>query len=88
LRANTLGDINRAPGLTLFLRSGMSGWLRAIAGQKSVKRKMYPKTTPIMTKPDVGVLGEDLVAILTDAILNQRPDSVEVTHERTNAVTP
>ena len=72
MRSNALGDINRAPGLTLFLRRGMSAWLCVVAEQRSVKRKMHQKTTPIRTEPDVGVLGADLVAILTDAILNAK----------------
>jgi len=52
------------------LRNGMSAWLRVIAGQGYVQREIHQKTSSVMTEPDVGVLGADLVAILTDAILN------------------
>ena len=86
LRANALGNINRAPAFTLFLCNGMSAWLRALGGRGCVRQK----TSAAFAEPDVDMPEAGLASILTDAILNAagRPDTPEVTHEHTNAITP
>jgi hypothetical protein len=70
LRANALGSINRAPEFTLFLRNGMSVWLRTVAEQGCVRREICQETSSVFPDPDVGMPGADLASILTDAILN------------------
>jgi len=67
LRANALGDINRAADFTIFLRNGMSAWLRAL--QDSVSQKMHKEATPFFAELDVGIPEVGVVAILADAIL-------------------
>lgn len=64
LRANALGDINRATEFALFLRKGMSAWLRSLHVQGAVCWQMREKTSYGFAELDVG-----LVAILADAIL-------------------
>jgi hypothetical protein len=70
LRANALGSINRAPEFTLFLRNGMSAWLRALAEQRCIQRKARQKTTSVFAESDGSIPGANLASILTDAILN------------------
>ena len=67
LRANALGDINRAADFTIFLRNGMSAWLRAL--QDSVSQKMHKEATPFFAELDEGIPEVGVVAILADAIL-------------------
>ena len=67
LRANALGDINRAADFTIFLRNGMSAWLRAL--QDSVSQKMHKEATPFFAELDMGMPEVGVVAILADAIL-------------------
>jgi len=69
LRANVLGKINRAARLTLFLRDGMSAWLRG-PGDPARSGCARP-ATPSAASCDLGtdVPGSELVAILADAIL-------------------
>ena len=67
LRANALGDINRAADFTIFLRNGMSAWLRAL--QDSVSQKMHKEATPFFAELDMGIPEVGVVAILADAIL-------------------
>ncbi len=67
LRANALGDINRAAEFTLFLRNGMSLWLRSLQG--TVSQNMHKEAPPFVAALDVGMPEVGLVAILTDAIL-------------------
>jgi hypothetical protein len=68
LRANALGDINRAAEFTLFLGNGMSAWLRSLQERGSARRKMCKRTTPVFAKLDVEMQEVGLVAILADAI--------------------
>jgi len=67
LRANALGSMNRVSGLTVFLRNGMSAWMRAIGGQDSAPGKIRQQTSYAFTEPEVDA---GLASILTDAILN------------------
>lgn len=67
LRANALGDINRAADFTLFLRHGMSAWLRTL--QDSVSQKMHKEATPFCAELDMGIPEVGIVSILADAIL-------------------
>ena len=70
LRANALGNMNRASGLTVFLRNGMSAWMRAIGGQDSAPGKIRQKTSYAFTELEVDTPAAGLASILTDAILN------------------
>lgn len=67
LRANALGDINRAADFTLFLRNGMSAWFHAL--QDSTSQKMHKEATPFCAKLDMSIPEVGIVAILADAIL-------------------
>ncbi len=69
LRANALGDNNRAPGFSLFLRDGMRGWLRGLTEQGYV-RQMAPPEPSVLGEPDAALSATGLGSILTDAILN------------------
>lgn len=90
LRANALGNMNRAPEFMVFLRNGMSAWARAIGKQDCERPKIRQETSSVFTELDMNMPGAGLASILTDAILMQRgwPDPPEVTHEHTNAITP
>jgi len=90
LRANALGNMNRAPEFMVFLRNGMSAWARAIGKQDCERPKIRQETSSVFTELDMNMPGAGLASILTDAILNAagRPDPPEVTHEHTNAITP
>lgn len=70
LRANALGSMNRASGLTVFLRNGMSAWMRAIGGQDSAPEKIRQQTSYAFTEPELDMPSAGLASILTDAILN------------------
>ena len=71
LRANALGDINRAPEFMLFLRNGMIAWLRTLQGRGHVRRETgRPETSSVFAGPEVNIPGAGLASILTDAILN------------------
>jgi hypothetical protein len=65
LRANALGNMNRAYGFTVFLHNGMSAWMRAIGEQDSARGKISAFSKLDADMPDAG-----LASILTDAILN------------------
>jgi len=69
LRANALGDINRAAEFTLFLRNGMSAWLRSRQERSFVHREMGKDNTPVLAELNMGMPEVGLVAILADAIL-------------------
>ena len=89
LRANALGSINQAPEFTLFLRNGMSAWLRALAAQRGVRRGTPQKTSSVFAEPDRDMPGADLASILTDAILNAAgsANTRKATYEYSNAIT-
>ena len=70
LRANALGEINRAPQLTLFLRDGMSGWLRTLGDHGNGCRALRRQPSAVFAKADADMPGAELASILTDAILN------------------
>ncbi len=70
LRANALGYMNRAPEFTVFLRNGMSAWVRAIGGRGCVRSEMRQETSAVFAQLDVDMPGAGLASILTDAILN------------------
>ncbi len=67
LRANALGDLNRAADFTLFLRNGMSAWFRAL--QDSASQKMHKEATSFCAELDMAIPEVGVVAILADAIL-------------------
>jgi len=69
LRANALGTMNRASEFTVFLRNGMSAWIRAIGEQDSAQRTIRQQTSYAFTELDVDMPNAGLVSILTDAIL-------------------
>jgi hypothetical protein len=70
LRANALGHMNRAPEFAVFLRSGMSAWLRALGKQGCGRPEIRHETSSVFAELDVDMPGADLASILTDAILN------------------
>ena len=70
LRANALGNINRATEFTLFLRNGMSAWLRGLGERGCVRREICQETSSVFAGLDVDIPGAGLASILTDAILN------------------
>ena len=70
LRANALGEINRAPKLTLFLRDGMSAWLRALGDHDNGCRALRWQPSAVVARLDANMPGAELASILTDAILN------------------
>jgi len=70
LRANALGNMNRASEFTVFLRNGMSAWMRVIGEQDSARRKIRQQTSYAFTELDVDMPDAGLASILTDAILN------------------
>ena len=70
LRANALGAINPAPKLTLFLRDGMSAWLRALGDYGQGGRALRRQPSAVFARADADRPGAELVSILTDAILN------------------
>jgi len=70
LRANALGKINRAAKLTLFLRDGMSAWLRALAEPGDDRRAIHREPSPGIAGSDSDMPAAELVSILADAVLN------------------
>jgi len=70
LRANALGEINQAPKLTLFLRDGMSAWLRALGDHDNDCRVLRRQPSTVVARADADMPGAELASILTDAILN------------------
>jgi hypothetical protein len=70
LRANALGNMNLAAEFTVFLRNGMSAWVRAIGDQDRAQRKIRQETSTVFTELNVDMPGAALASILTDAILN------------------
>lgn len=69
LRANALGEGNRAPNLTLFLRDGMSAWLRALGAHGNAGRTLH-REPPVSARTDPDMPRAELASILADAILN------------------
>ena len=70
LRANALGNINRAPDFTAFLRNGMSAWLRALEEPGCVRQEMRQEASSAFAVLNVDMPGANLASILTDVILN------------------
>lgn len=69
LRANALGHINRAAGFMLFLRNGMSAWLRSLQKRGAVRREVHNEASSVFAELDVGMPEMGVIAILVDAIL-------------------
>jgi hypothetical protein len=69
LRANALVHTNRADGFMLFLRNGMSAWLRSLQARNSVCHEMNSDAGSVFTQLDVDMPEVGLIAILADAIL-------------------
>jgi hypothetical protein len=69
LRANALGTMNRAGEFTVFLRNGMSAWIRMVSerdsGSREIQQSSYAFIHVDADMPDAG-----LASILIDAILN------------------
>ena len=75
LRANALGNMNRAADFTVFLRNGMSAWLRTKGEQDSARREIHQQTSSAFTELDVDTPSAGLASILTDVILKTaRPE--------------
>lgn len=70
LRANALGNTNRATGFTLFLHNGMSGWLRALSEQNDSRQGVQSRASSALNASSANMLGIGLAYILADAILN------------------
>ena len=88
LRANALGSINRAAGFTLFLRNGMSAWLRG-AGQDSAPAKDTSRKFVCFHRTGCGHASCG-VSVHSDRCHPQRSEAgntlEEATHEHTNAI--
>jgi hypothetical protein len=69
LRANALGDINRATGFTFFLQNGMSAWFYALQEQSFDHLKTQKETSPILVEQDVNIQEVGIVSILVDVTL-------------------
>lgn len=69
LRANALGETNRARKLTLFLRDGMSSWLRALGNHTCTKWATPPNRSGASGNLGAEVPGTGLASIVADAIL-------------------
>jgi hypothetical protein len=81
LRANALGTMNRASEFTVFLRHGMSAWMRLVGERDSGSREIPPQSSYAFTQGDADRPDAGLASILIDAILNTaRP----ATHFRGN----
>lgn len=72
LRANALGNMNRASGFTIFLSNGMSVWMRSIGEQDSARGKICQQASYAFTESDVNIPDAGLASILTDAILDTK----------------
>ena len=70
LRSNALGDTNRADDFILFLRNGMSLWLKRLAERCNVRQRKHEKVLSIFTDDDTETSEIGLASILTDAIIN------------------
>jgi hypothetical protein len=70
LRANALGTMNQAVEFTVFLRHGMSAWMRLVAERDSGSREAHQHTSYACTHVDDAMPDAGLASILTDAILN------------------
>ncbi len=70
LRANALGDVNGAPKLTIFLRDGMSAWLRALGAHGDARRAIRQEPSWVPAELEADMPGAGLASILTDAILS------------------
>ena len=70
LRANALGNINPASGFTVFLRNGMSVWMRTVEDQGNARGKIRQQAPSVFTEPDMDLPGAGLASILADVILN------------------
>jgi len=70
LRANALGEINRAPKLTLFLRVGMSGWVRGLDEHSDDRRVIRREPLPLTAGAESNLPTAKLASVLTDAILD------------------
>ena len=73
LRANALGELNRAARLAMFLRDGMSAWLQALPDTAGAEGATVPMASVAAGELDADVPGAQLVSILTDAILAAGP---------------
>ena len=84
LRANALGNINRAAEFTLFLCNGMSAWLRALGGRNCARQE----TSAVFAELDMDMPWAGLASILTDAILNAAgtTKTLETKHESINTI--
>jgi len=71
LRANALGAVNHACHLTLFLRHGMSVWLRALNHRGFDQRATEAEPASVAGAAEEERPGTALAAILADAILDQ-----------------
>lgn len=69
LRANALGDINKAAGYTLFLQNGMAAWFGGLERQAAGCIKPRKEISPVFAEPDMSLPEASLAAILADAIL-------------------
>jgi len=69
LRANALGETNRAFGLALFLRAGMVGWLRAVAPSTSSGDQAGRST---VAGNDGSTPARSLATVLVDALLSPK----------------
>ena len=70
LRASALGDMNRASEFTVFLRNGMSAWMRTVGDRDSGSREIRQQTSYAFTEVDADMPDAGLASILADAILN------------------
>ena len=77
LRANALGNVNRAPEFKVFLLNGMSAWMRTIVKQYCVRRKIRQQTLSAFTELDGGMPKSRLASILTDAILKTAENTLQ-----------
>ena len=73
LRANALGERNRATRLALFWRGGLSAWLQALSEPGGAAGASERATPASAGEPDAGGPGAQLAAILADVILATGP---------------
>jgi hypothetical protein len=69
LRANALGGMNRASEFTVFLRNGMSAWIRALGEHDSARREIRRQRSHAFSELELDMPHAGLASILTDAIL-------------------
>jgi hypothetical protein len=70
LRANALGELNRAPLLNVFIRSGMHSWLNVLSQQGNMYPSESRKPPSVAIRESRKIPGIELCSILADAILN------------------